>query len=542
MINLVSSKKLDIILPNTNKALKEVLKGATHKELESISRGKDLKSIMSSILKQSLLDNTSDKSLLKLVKNNPTLKSLGDVSTTIKDLLNTIKSDKNPLPIEKVLKNFLVEIKDVKDFNNIKDVHIKQKFENSGVFLESRIKDVKSPQVELKTVLNSLEKILTKSEFSSAKSILNEVKTLLNTQLSKEQVTQSSPKDLPQQKMLVEQKELPVVASKVRHILSELKSTQKFIDPLQKPVVENAVKTLEHLTSAKMIKVEEFKYPQVKEALEQIQTQVSKSLNVEAKGIVDALQKVFSALKIVEQNATNTKVLFENILTKDIPKELPKDIKNITQNIKDIILKADPIFSKPILSIINKLESLSSIKQLNPAQNVKEVLSNDLKSVLLQANEEISKSNHPNKNDLLKHIDKLALQIDNFQLVSHLSNASSLYLPYSWDGLEEGKIEMRKADDDKFYCDIDLKLKEYGELNFKLTLYEKNQLNLHIYTTNKEFQNIVKENLQELRGAIIDVNVTPREIRIFEPKDDTKATSAYGEYNDDLAVKFEAKA
>ncbi|MCW9026261.1 MAG: hypothetical protein OQJ77_03010 [Thiovulaceae bacterium] len=531
MINIVDSKKLSIIAPNTNKALKEVLKDISPKELQSISSGKDLKSIMDSILKQSSIDNSNDKTLLGLVKNNPTLKNLGDVSTTIKDLLNTIKSDKNPLPIEKVLKNILVDIKDVKD------TQLKQKFENSGVFLESRIKDIKSPQQELKSILVSLEKVLNKSEFSSSKIILNDVKTILNNHLAKElQSAQKTVADIPQHKELILPKDISLVAYNVKKIVAELKSAQNMIQTIYKPEFEELIRKLEHLTSPKLLNVQDFKYPQVKEILEQVSQQVSKSVSIESKGIMDALQKIFTSLKSIEQNVTTPKLILENFISKDIPKE----IKNLSQLVKDIVIKADPIFSKTTLAIVDKLEVLSSTKGLNPQQNVKELFSTDFKSVLLKATEEIKNSNHPNKTELLNHIDKLSLQIDNLQLVSHLSNASSLYLPFSWDAMQEGKIEMKKGDNNRFYCDIDLKLKEYGELKFKLILYEKNQLNLHIYTTSKEFQNIIKENLQSLRSAIIDVNVTPREIRIFEPKE-TNATSAYNDYSGDLASGFEAK-
>ncbi len=311
MINTLSQKKLDLILPNTNKALKEALQNATPKELEALSKGKDLSSILDTLLKQSSQNSSSDKILLSLLKNNPTLKSLGDAATTIKDLLNAIKQDKNQLPVEKTLKNILVDIKD------LSKTELKQKFQDSGVFLESRLKD------------------------------------------------------------------------------------------------------------------------------------------------------------------------------------------------------------------------------LNPLQNNKELLSRDLKSALLLAKDELVNLNHANKTEVLKHIDKLSLQIDYFQLLSHLSNSSSIYLPFSWNAMQEGSIEMKKAED-KFYCDIDLKLKDYGEIKFKLALYEKNQLNLHLFASNKEFQEIVKENLGLLRGAIIGVGVTLREVRIFEPKD-SDATSAYNDIDDHLDMRFEVK-
>jgi hypothetical protein len=527
MINQLASKKIDIILPNMNKALKEVLKDASPKQLESISSQRDLRSIMDGILKQSSIDNSNDKTLLNLVKNNPTLKNLGDVSTTIKDLLSSIKNDKEPLPVEKLLKSVLVDMKD------IKDAQLKQKFENSGVFFESRIKDAKSPQVELRNILEKLQSTLSKSEFSSAKSIMKDLAAILSAHLNADA---SATKEALQLKQLVQTQDLPLLASKIKKIVADIKSAQNLAEPIHKPSVESTIKRLEHLVSKNILQnVEDFKYPQIKDSLENISMNLSRSFTIEGKGIMDALNKIFSALKSVEHNIQNPKLMLESFLSKGLDVE----IKNMTSNLKDIILKSDPIFSKEVNTVVHKLQTFTNPQNLKPDHNIKDILSNDFKALLSQAGEEIAKSSHPNKTELLSHIDKLGLQIDNYQLISHLSNASSLYLPFSWDAMQEGSIEMKKADE-KFYCDIDLKLKEYGELKFKLALYEKNQLNLHIYTSSKDFQNIVKENLPMLRSAIIDVNVTPREIRIFEPKE-TNATLAYNNPSGSLKSGFEVK-
>lgn len=308
MTNISSSQKLNIILPNTNKALSQVLANATPKELETLSQSKDLKSIMNTILQQSAKNNNSNTYLLELVKNNPTLKNLGDATSNLKDLLNTFKSDKNLQPIENQLKNFLTDI------SKIKDSPLKQKFENSGVFLESKLK--------------------------------------------------------------------------------------------------------------------------------------------------------------------------------------------------------------------------------HSQENVKDIISNDLKAILLKAQEEVVKSSSPNQSEILKHLDKLSLQIDYHQLLSHLSDASSLYLPFDWDDLKEGSIALKKSKDDKFYCDINLKLKEFGEVNLKLILYEKNQINIHIYSSSNQFKELVKENLSTLRSALIDTKITPREIRIFEPKE---KILPYQQTNDDFKMGFEVK-
>ncbi|MDD2449521.1 MAG: flagellar hook-length control protein FliK, partial [Sulfurimonas sp.] len=201
----------------------------------------------------------------------------------------------------------------------------------------------------------------------------------------------------------------------------------------------------------------------------------------------------------------------------------------------------DVLFSKEMKTIIGKLHSLDAPLKLETQQNVKEIIANDLKSILLQTKEEIVKSTSPNQADILKNIDKLALQIDYYQLVSHLSNSSSLYLPFSWQELKDGQIELKKDVDDKFYCDISLKLINYGELNLKLVLYEENQLNIKILSDNQELKELIKENIPSLRSALIGSNITPREIRI---QDATKKmpTSAYEVNTQSINIGFEIKA
>jgi len=512
MINISTSKQLDIILPNTNKALAHVLKDATPKELEIITQGKDLKSIMNTILKQSGNSATSDKELLNLVKNNPTLKSLGDVSSTIKDLLNSIKSDKNPLPIEKTLKNFLI---DIKDLNNSE---LKQKLENSGVFLESRLKNAKTPLQELRATLTSLAKTLQTSESPSTRAIANQALEVLKSDTLK---TASS---------------LNKLSSDVQAIISKLKTSLRSADTIHNPALTKALDKLTHQVEPKLLTPENFKLSSIKEPLEQISLIMNKSFTMETKSILGALEKIFQALKTIEQTTTTPKTSLEQFLNAKVP----EDINKLSQSINSVIQKADPVFSKDIGLLFNKLQTLNSADKLNPQNTVKDIIANDLKSILLQAGDEIAKSSHPNQSELLKHMDKLSLQIDHYQLLSHLSNGSSLYLPFSWDMLQEGNIELKKAENDKFYCDIDLKLKEYGELNLKLTLYEKNQLNLHIYSSNSEFKEIIKENLSSLRSALINEQITPREIRIFEPKKQPPP-SPYESQHDNLNMGFEVK-
>ncbi|QSZ41595.1 hypothetical protein GJV85_05570 [Sulfurimonas aquatica] len=312
MVGIDTKQTLNILLPNTNKALSEVIKDASPKELAKLSEGKELKSLLSSILKDSANDESQNKLLLSLVKNNPTLKEIGNGANNLKELLALLKQDKNPLPLEKLLQTMLSDIK------NIDEKGLKSKIENSGVFLESKIKH---------------------------------------------------------------------------------------------------------------------------------------------------LDKTLSGVQI------------------------------------------------------------------------KELLSHDLKAVLLKTQEELSSSTHPNKQELLKQIDKLTLQIDYHQLLSHLNDSSSLYLPYSWDALEEGSINIKTAKEDKFFCDIELKLKEYGEIKLRLGMFETNQLSMNINTQNSALKKLLQENLPQLKRQLLDVGINPSSIRFVEDE-----APAYEDAHSSIALGFEVKA
>lgn len=460
MINLSLDKHLGIITPATNKALATVLKEASPKDMQLLSKDKDLKSVITSLLKESTQNADSNKTLLTLVKNNPTLKDLGNVSTTIKELLSSIKNDKEPLKIESVLKKFVLDTKE------IGSAALKQKLQDSGVFLESKLKNVQNPQVELKNILSTLEKSIEKSQFPAAKQVVQQIRELLSTPTLKNATNMAfleAPKD--------EKAILKSIAKEVSEIVSKLNEVQK-----SSTVIKSATQIMEIVS--------------LKES-----TSITSKLN-EAQKAPDVINSKAQA--------------------------------------------PDAALSKETLSLTSKLTLFANAQKLDSHENIKEILSKDLKAILLKTADEALKTAHPNQNEITKQVDKLLLQIDYFQLLSHLSSSSILYVPFSWDSLEEGNIDIKKDKNSAFYCDIDLKLKEYGELKLKLALYEQNQINVHIYSDNKEFKEIVKENISSLRSALIEAHITPKEIRIFDATKKNQ-TSAYEQEPRDIDLGFEIK-
>lgn len=531
MINLSASKQLGIILPNTNKALAVVLKEATPKEIETILKDKDLKSVINSLLKESAKSQEGDKALLNLAKNNPTLKDLGNVTTTVKELLNALKSEKNPLPIETALKKFLVDIKE------LSEPVLKDKIQNSGIFLESKLKYAQNPQVELKNLLVSLEKSIEKSEIPNVKLVAQNIKEILATPALKE-AANSALLETPKNEKAV----LAQVAKGVGEIISKLNEQLRASDIITTKGFEKQLSKVEHLVSQKMLTPENFKPAKLQEALQQLNSQamqssqLTQSTKPEVKEVFEAFVKIIESLKVIQQENPMPKASLE-VMTE---KKLPESVRMVADVLKGVIEKADPLFSKETAALIPKLSQFATPQKLSADESVKEILSGDLKAVLLKAGEEIAKSSHPNQSEILKHVDKLLLQIDYFQLLSHLSSSSSLYLPFSWDSLEEGNINIKKDKNSVFYCDIDLKLKEYGELKLKLALYEENQINIHIYSDSAEFKEIVKEGIASLRSALIEAQITPREIRIFDtPK--KSPISSYETPQREIDMGFEVK-
>ena len=525
MINISTNKQLNIILTNTNKALAEALGGASKKELEVISQNKDLKSIINSIFEKTSKNSTSDKALLELVKNNPTLKNLGNISTNINDLLNSIKSDKNPLPIEKTLKNLLIDIK------NLNEPILKQKLENSGVFLESKLKNAQNPQLELKTALKTLLTTLQGSKIYNAKSILQDIKNLLQTPLLKN--TSNEILTNPQNDNT---KNLDQLVKNLHSLIEKTQIHLKKIDIINtKDFALQLEKTL-HKIEPKILTPQDFKLANIQESLTQLSTQLQQSQNIQAKGIFDILDKIIQTLQTIQKSSLTPKASLDQF----IDKKLPQDIRNLIDSLKNIIKQSDPIFSKESVKIIDKLSTLNTPEKLSTQHNVKEIVANDLKAILLKTSDELSKSSHPNQSEIIKQLDKLSLAIDYQQLLSHLSNSSAIYLPFSWEQLEDGNINIKKDKQDRFYCDIELKLKEYGELTLKLILYDKNQLNIHIYSDNNDFKNLIKNNIPSLRSALIDAQVTPREIRLFKSTNNN-SSCAYNVNDNPIDVGFEVK-
>ncbi len=243
------------------------------------------------------------------------------------------------------------------------------------------------------------------------------------------------------------------------------------------------------------------------------------------------LLKSNPTLKSLSNAVPTLKDLLQLLKADKTQTALEKSLQNFLTNIKDIDSK----------ELHSKLKSSGVFleNELKTSKNPKEILSSDLKALLLKTSDELSNAaTTPKSQEILKQIDKVLLQIDYHQLVSHLSNASSLYLPYSWDALQEGDINIKKIKNKSYCCDIHLELKEYATVDLRLVLFEKNQLSINISTQSKELKEKILQNLQILKKQLSNAALITKEIRFIEKKE-----NLYSEHTlENLAMGFEVKA
>jgi hypothetical protein len=210
--------------------------------------------------------------------------------------------------------------------------------------------------------------------------------------------------------------------------------------------------------------------------------------------------------------------------------KLEKILQNFLSNIQDIEPKA---LQKKLQSSGVFLES-----SLKKGQNPKEILADDLKAQLLKTHEQLSNAAASAKTDeILKQVDKLLLKIDYHQMLSSLSNAASLFIPYSWDALQEGSLHIKKHNKKSYTCAIHLTLKAYGRLDLQLLLQNDRQLSMSISTPNETLKERIKQNMPQLKKALTNAALVIQNIHFIKEKQHL--------YEDDaaaFAMGFEVKA
>ena len=391
------------------------------------------------------------------------------------------------------LKEFLKPIADLKAGS------LNDQIKNSGVMLEANLKDALTPE----KLPSSIQKLLSDIKNLSNQNLLSQILTLndesLDNQNSFMKLTSMLEKASSDAKNILDNSSIKTLLKDV----DKLDNVAKFLDKnFSKEQSADAVKS-------QTGKMENF----ISNLSEKVANLASEKLNQSA-----AFSSNHKELKAILENLKNDLKMLNNIgdeagLVKafnevsDVSKEgsLQDKLQSAARRLAHSLSLADPEASTAKSDLA---ESKALLKQLKLATNdinnittksqseISKVLNQDVKSTLLNISEKSQNAQTVNA------ANKMISQIEMHQMVSSLQGGIQTYMPYIWDGVEGGNVAFKQGKKDKFYAQIDLNFKKFGQINVMVGLVDKRYIDLSVATQTNEFKELILGNSSELKQAI----------------------------------------
>lgn len=549
---------LNILLANNNRVLNDALKEADNKTLnnllkqDSSNSSSSTNTAASSILKEvlnSIKDGTkSNSSLENILKNSTAFKDLGNLSSNLSSLLESIKDDESLQKFKPLLENFLKNIKDVTADN------LKEQIKNSGIFLENKLSS--NPNAKLENLLQNISNLLKTIDTPEAK----------NSSQIIDNILKNIPKDgsLKGSELL---NNLKTLVSSLQNLSSSLNSNQtqtlnnlanelknfiqngsmiesKTENLVQKTLTQTQTSEDENINSANN-NIKSLINNQVKELLTQIKQDLTQNQNIiQNKNILTLIDKlislpdIFSKSEAILNSVQNSNISnFSNNFATNL-NPLLTALKESLQAINPKNIEIQNQINSLIKKVENIIQEYTNNQLDNPKDNQK--LDNDFKSILLKMQDEVAQKTDIKSQDSLKTINNLLTQIDMQQLTSLVSNSNFVYIPFFWEMLEDGTVEIKEKEEDKFFCQIKLTLKDFGKIDLMLSMYDENKLDMTIYAQREHFKVTLRDNLQKLKLALNEANIIPMHIKLLDMKEESenkeqKPTNVYqNNYNNDF--------
>ena len=391
------------------------------------------------------------------------------------------------------LKEFLKPIADLKAGS------LNDQIKNSGVMLEANLKDALTPE----KLPSSIQKLLSDIKNLSNQNLLSQILTLndesLDNQNSFMKLTSMLEKVSGDAKNILDNSTIKTLLKDV----DKLDNVAKFLDKnFSKEQSADAVKS-------QIVKMENF----ISNLSEKVANLASEKLNQnfgftqnhkELKAILESLKNDLKMLNNIGDEAGLVKAFNE---VSDVSKEgsLQDKLQSAARRLAHSLSLADPEAStaKSELS-----ESKALLKQLKLATSdinnittksqseISKVLNQDVKSTLLNISEKSQNAQTVNA------ANKMISQIEMHQMVSSLQGGIQTYMPYIWDGVEGGNVAFKQGKKDKFYAQIDLNFKKFGQINVMVGLVDKRYIDLSVATQTNEFKELIISSSSELKQAI----------------------------------------
>ena len=532
---------LNILLPNNNKVLNDVLKEADSKNLEQMVKSSTSSTSASTILKElftSLKDGTkSNTTIENMLKNSATFKELGNVSTNLSSLVDELSTDENLQKFKPVLENFL------KDVKNIDANALKEQIKNSGIFLESKLSQ--TPNSKLENVLTQLQNLVKDINTPQAKQVnelidklLQNIKTQTNTNT---QVTQNPTatneftnnlKTLTSSLQNLNNSLNPTQTQNLSNLANQLKSLINE-GTLVESKIENSTNLTDKTTNlANNTTLKDSINLQTKELLTQIKNDIIQNPNmIQNKNILPMIDNLLKMDNLFSKNDTIQNFLANSNSSGNLStftSNFASNLSPLLTTLKESLETLNPNnthLQNHLTKLVDKVEHIIQDLATTPNGKLDTKVSEDMKTVLLQMQDELASKTDPKSLEVAKQVDRLLTQIDLHQLTSLVSNSNYVYLPFFWEMLEDGSIEMKQKDEEKFFCQINLTLKDFGKVDLMLGLYDKNKLDLTIYAQREHFKTAIRENMQQLKIALNSVELIPVNVKLLDMKEDNKESS-----------------
>jgi len=422
-----------------------------------------------------------------------------NLASELSDLAKSLEAEaaQNESP---EIKSLALKLKEfLKPIADLKAGSLNDQIKNSGVMLEANLKDALTPE----KLPSSIQKLLSDIKNLSNQNLLSQILTLndesLDNQNSFMKLTSMLEKASSDAKNILDNSSIKTLLKDV----DKLDNVAKFLDKnFSKEQSADAVKS-------QIVKMENF----ISNLSEKVGNLASEKLNQnfgftqnhkELKAILESLKNDLKMLNNIGDEAGLIKAFNE---VSDVSKEgsLQDKLQSAARRLAHSLSLADPEASTAKSDLA---ESKALLKQLKLATNdinnittksqseISKVLNQDVKSTLLNISE---KSQNP---QTVNAANKMISQIEMHQMVSSLQGGIQTYMPYIWDGVEGGNVAFKQGKKDKFYAQIDLNFKKFGQINVMVGLVDKRYIDLSVATQTNEFKELILGNSSELKQAI----------------------------------------
>jgi len=567
----VSANELfSLLSSNTIKKAQESLETSskTSTTTQNTTNAKDL---IDTLLKDLSSNTKTKETVLSDLKQSDIEKQMQSTSKELKTLSNLVKADANLSKFNSTLEKLVVDIKDITPEN------LKSELSKSGVYLESKLVSTTTNTLpnELKESLNNLKESLTQNNSKTDALHVKQIDTLLNAKKADASFVNSLEslvkdlknsagvsKPIAQLESILKQ-DTPLKDSNVKEVLASLKQSlsseiSKNSSNLQSvdKILQNSTANKEFfqdikslLSNLKSSQGTNQSLPNIAAKLENLAQQSglteskmqnnSQLNNNDVKNLATQIKQSMGELKelLSGESVKNSSVLLQSVqnivttpdlFTSNLKGTISDQLQQMANLLKSELSQTDVKNSKLTQNLETVIKDQLSNKNLVPNQkltqetSVKNQLMNDVKATLLNIKHDLTGSTTPIHKEILAQTDRLLTQIDYFQLVSLSSNTNTSYLPFSWDSLEGGQVSLKKLKENRFFCEINLSLKEYGKIDLMIMLFDDINVNISVFAEKEEFNTLVEENLVSLKQGINKLGLIPTNVKLFDANKDKK--------------------